>query len=120
MNSVEYSKFNGLLYYIITTKNHTSVKCGAMCTSDVKEGVNSVATWQWLGKYSPLDIPEKLVRQLLLDVPMIKEVGAGEDKEYVHWFDKAVEEAHNGYYFYTYVDYGSVVKPSCIPLSLCT
>lgn len=117
MNSVEYSKFNGLLYYIITTKNHTSVKCGAMCTSDVKEGVNSVATWQWLGKYSPLDMPEKLARQLLLDVPMIKEVGAGEDKEYVHWFDKAVEEAHKGHHFYTYEDYYCCLRDGNIPMS---
>ena len=88
-----------------------------MCTPDVKEGVNSVATWQWLGKYSPSDMPEKLARQLLLDVPMIKEVGAGEDKEYVHWFDKAVEEAHKGYHFYTYEDYYCCLRDGNIPMS---
>ena len=79
--------------------------------------VNSVVTWQWLGKYSQLDMPEKLARQLLLDAPMIKEVGAGEDKEYVHWSDKSVEEAHKGHYFYTYVDYYCCLQDGNIPVS---
>ena len=107
----------GNLYYIITTKNHTSVNCGAMCTPDVKDGVNSVATWQWIGKYSPLAMPEKLARQLLIDVPLIKEVGIGEDKEYVRWFGNAVEEARQGHYFYTYGDYYCCLRDGNIAMS---
>ncbi len=89
----------GNIYYVITTKNYTSAKCGALCSTEDEK--TTIPTWNWLHDYPFTTMPSFLANKLLSDFPLLKRNGWGEDKEYVRWFNKAFEEARSGHYFYT-------------------
>jgi len=106
----------GGIYYVITTKSHTSKNCGAMCT-DVEDGSNAIFTWRWLQNYSATETPERLAQKLIADHPFITIEGRGKDEKYAQWFDIAMKEARKGHYFYTYADYYCCLRDGNIALS---